>query len=1033
MTYEVYDDVVTMRIIKEVCNMLNLSEEDVLNQFGEYFFCFCKQSGYDRMLRTLGGNLTEFIENLDALHSYLALSYEEMNAPSFRVERQVDGKMLLHYYSDRHGFCHIVPGIIGSVAKDFFNSEVTMKIIYQSEEKERTGKRVHVIFEVLQKLDVKMKISKHKFDEWKTPDKRLTIPKKFAKLYPFLEVALAQWAQPPKVDAPVSRLSKSTALPVMDTSALKHLTDRKLEAFLKAIFTTLGASLQPTFAAAWVNRAISVWNEQLSNAVCQGDPTADLLRLLANISEAQHYVTEAIFEVIRLEAKVSAMSVAARQVQWLKIWSADTISKKSLISLPFLGTSLQRRIRKRCLFNGAILTLLDKEVLELVPDMDIGSCFYSNLFVDLQDSYLHIAIHPDSRQYLSLTMTPQVFTRILGALVSIMHRDGIIVTPYMDDLLLKAPSLELFHQQVHDCIYTLTHHGWIRNMDTRKVSAVLACDPISAKKLTSLVGKLISAIEAVPFVMAHTRELQSFLIQVCKGNTDLLRMLVSLPLHVVLSLSWWLDLSNLTKGRHFLITFWTTVTTDVSLSGWGVILGHLNAQGSLLNLFQPVYPDKLWMDGKAFCHEFPFHMVFDKNLKVKQAGVNIQKYVPGLQTMDTRLDEYFTIDYPQVTFTISNIQTFINSQFVLKTRREMMPESWRNRPMIKLRGYMIWMESIQCMIYMCSPKLRNLQELEERKMHISDIAKHDVTRDLILLNHQRLAEIELSNQLERKKEELRILSKNLETEKKKTETLLYAMLPKHVANQLKEGKKVQAGEFKTCTILFSDVVTFTNICSACEPIHIVEMLNAMYSRFDRLTSVHDVYKVETIGDAYMVVGGVPVPVESHVERVANFALGMRIAAKEVMNPITGDPIQIRVGIHTGPVLAGVVGDKMPRYCLFGDTVNTASRMESHGLPDKIHISPTTFNVLKHLNFEIMERGVIEVKGKGKLDTYFLIKNLRISDNEIMGRLKPGTSKPDHKWDVASRGSSRTEPPLLLQPRSVPSSVPSSREPSSLES
>uniref|UniRef100_A0A674K7G5 guanylate cyclase n=1 Tax=Terrapene triunguis TaxID=2587831 RepID=A0A674K7G5_9SAUR len=261
------------------------------------------------------------------------------------------------------------------------------------------------------------------------------------------------------------------------------------------------------------------------------------------------------------------------------------------------------------------------------------------------------------------------------------------------------------------------------------------------------------------------------------------------------------------------------------------------------------------------------------------------------------------------------------------------------------KGQMIWMESIQCMMYLCSPKLRSLEELEEQKMHISDIAQHDTTRDLILLNQQRLAEIELSNQLERKKEELRILSKNLEAEKKKTETLLYAMLPKHVANLLKEGKKVEAGEFNSCTILFSDIVTFTNICSACEPIQIVNMLNSMYSKFDRLTSVHNVYKVETIGDAYMVVGGVPVPIASHAKRVANFALGMRTAAREVMNPITGEPIQIRVGIHTGPVLAGVVGEKMPRYCLFGDTVNTASRMESHGLPNKIHLSPTTFRYL----------------------------------------------------------------------------------------
>ncbi|XP_048196551.1 guanylate cyclase soluble subunit beta-2-like [Perognathus longimembris pacificus] len=621
MTYTVYDDIITMKLIQEACKVLGVSTEAILKLFGEYFFKFCKMSGYDRMLRTLGGNLTEFIENLDALHSYLALSYQEMNAPSFRVERGKDGEMLLHYYSDRSGLCHIVPGIIEAVAKDFFDIDVTLDILEMNEEVERTGKREHVVFLVVQKACRQIRRAK--------PNK---------------------------------------------------LQDQK-----------------------------------------------------------------------------------------------DT----------------QR----------------DQEALEAA-------------FLRMKEKYLSVSVYPGK----------------------------------------KSP--------------------------------------------------------------------------------------------------------------------------------WDVVRGIVMfGKGHLRDSFRPRYPERLWIEERTFCNAFPFHIVFDETLRIKQAGVNIQKYVPGLQTQKIQLNEYFSIVHPQVTFNIFSICKFINSQFVLKTRREMMPEAWQHQPTLKLRGQMIWMESLRCMIFVCSPKLRSLQELEERKMHLSDIAPHDTTRDLILLNQQRLAEMELSNQLERKKEELRILSKHLAIEKKKTETLLYAMLPEHVANQLKEGKKVAAGEFETCTILFSDVVTFTNICAACEPIQIVNMLNSMYSKFDRLTSIHDVYKVETIGDAYMVVGGVPVPTGSHAQRVANFALGMRISAKEVMNPVSGEPIQIRVGIHTGPVLAGVVGDKMPRYCLFGDTVNTASRMESHGLPNKVHLSPTAYRALENQGFEIVERGEIEVKGKGKMTTYFLIRNLNATEDEIMGRHK----------------------------------------------
>ncbi|XP_062845379.1 guanylate cyclase soluble subunit beta-2 [Trichomycterus rosablanca] len=607
MTYEIYDDLITSRLVEQACKMLDVSSEVVLKLFGEYFFSFCKMSGYDTMLRTLGGNLVEFIENLDALHSYLALSYKEMNAPSFRVERTKDGRTLLHYYSDRKGLHHIVPGIIEAVAKDFFGSKVTMSIFEQPEEEERTGKKEHVIF------------------------------------------------------------------------------------------------------------------------------------LMTQISEG-----------VRIETQVN------------------------------------------------------------------------------------------------------------------------------------------------------------------------------------------------------------------EGNRK--------------------DESQV---------------EDMAVSG------------TILHSFCPSYPKRLWIDEQAFCNAFPFHIVFDQHLIVKQTGVNIQKFVPGLQKKGIHLDEYFSVVHPEVTFNIRSIKKFINSQFVLKTKREMLPECFQSQSMLKLRGQMVWMESLQCMVYLCSPKLRSLQELEERGLHLADIAQHDTTRDLILLNQQRLAEIELSNQLERKKEELRILSRHLEIEKKKTETLLYAMLPHHVANQLKEGKKVEAGEFKVCTILFSDVVTFTNICAACEPIQIVNMLNAMYSKFDHLTNVHDVYKVETIGDAYMVVGGVPIPKETHAERVANFALGMRIAAREVNSPITGQPIQIRVGLHTGPVLAGVVGEKMPRYCLFGDTVNTASRMESHGVPDHIHLSPSTFSVLRAKQFEIRERGEIQVKGKGLMTTYFLLQNLELSEDQIMGNQDKTTCLyRDDQQEVAQTGNGR---------------------------
>ncbi|GFR48461.1 hypothetical protein Agub_g10364, partial [Astrephomene gubernaculifera] len=197
---------------------------------------------------------------------------------------------------------------------------------------------------------------------------------------------------------------------------------------------------------------------------------------------------------------------------------------------------------------------------------------------------------------------------------------------------------------------------------------------------------------------------------------------------------------------------------------------------------------------------------------------------------------------------------------------------------------------------------------------------------------------------------------------------------------------VVATAHESVTVLFSDIKGFTEMCKQVPPAAVMTFLNDLYTRFDSLTDVYGVYKVETIGDCYMVAGGLMERDEEgygravrgqgnsdplHAMRVVDFARAMLEEAAKVALPSTGEPVQVRVGLHSGSVMSGVVGTKMPRFCLFGDTINTASRMESTGRPGAIHISAATRRLLPPEEDEEgwAASGGVEVKGKGRMETF----------------------------------------------------------------
>ncbi|CAH0721164.1 unnamed protein product, partial [Brenthis ino] len=408
---------------------------------------------------------------------------------------------------------------------------------------------------------------------------------------------------------------------------------------------------------------------------------------------------------------------------------------------------------------------------------------------------------------------------------------------------------------------------------------------------------------------------------------------------------------------------------------------------------------------------FPFCIVFGSDMVVRSIGNSLMVILPDL--VGKKITNWFDLVRPLIAFKFQTILNRTNNIFELVTVEAVMHDkapdkrnelirlsdesdctteknlrlkggtpkkrfAYDGRKLpdvinLHLKGQMIYMDNWRMMMYLGTPVMPDLAALVSTGLYINDLSMHDFSRDLMLAGTQQSVELKLAlDQEQQKSKKLEESMRKLDEEMKRTDELLYQMIPKQVADRLRNGENpIDTCEmFDSVSILFSDVVTFTEICSRITPMEVVSMLNAMYSIFDTLTERNRVYKVETIGDAYMVVSGAPEKEDNHAEKVCDMALDMVEAITDLKDPSTGSHLSIRVGVHSGAVVAGIVGLKMPRYCLFGDSVNTASRMESTSEAMRIHISQTTQELLSP-SYIVTERGEIQVKGKGAMKTYWL--------------------------------------------------------------
>lgn len=257
---------------------------------------------------------------------------------------------------------------------------------------------------------------------------------------------------------------------------------------------------------------------------------------------------------------------------------------------------------------------------------------------------------------------------------------------------------------------------------------------------------------------------------------------------------------------------------------------------------------------KAFCKAFPFHIIFDKNLQMFQVGVTLDWIIPSWR--QSKITDYFVLERPRMRLHFNSILSHINTIFILKMLASTpvtttsssnivlgAGSSNTTSDVMRLRGQMMYLSDSDSMLFLCSPRVSSISDLEQRGLYLSDIPLHDATRSLVMMSQTARSEFHHVIQLEEVIGKLHDAQQSLEDEKGRMNDLLHEMLPISVADSLMAGQMIEAERFESVTILFSDIFGFTSICGHCQPMQIVDMLNKLYTMFDMVVGRNRVYKV----------------------------------------------------------------------------------------------------------------------------------------------------------------------------------------------
>ncbi|OAF71082.1 hypothetical protein A3Q56_01117, partial [Intoshia linei] len=389
---------------------------------------------------------------------------------------------------------------------------------------------------------------------------------------------------------------------------------------------------------------------------------------------------------------------------------------------------------------------------------------------------------------------------------------------------------------------------------------------------------------------------------------------------------------------------------------------------------------------------FNFYIIFDKYLNITHTSQSFDYINSSL--INSFFQEYIYLEHPKIR--IINLTKLLHYPNIMSIVVSMTDNDDSTTTSLTTTKYEIKMAGmLHCVnddiiVMYCLPKIQNFIDLKQKKMFISDLSSHDGTRNYIIKhNNQRNT---MNHLIEKQhKQCLKKIQqvKNIYIDIDNVNELIHELFPSEIAIQYCNGENISGycQQIDVASVLFTKINGFYEISLKLEVIELIKFLNNLFEIIDKITDSYNVYKVETVSDSYMVVCGAPTQNDEHADIICDFALEVYDVSKNIKNPInTSENIQMCIGINCGSIVTGIIGNKIFRYCLFGDTVNTASRMTTNCEPEKIQL---TQNVIKNLtqpyNYIFDDGREIEIKGKGNMKTFYLMQHSDVGRDKAVNR------------------------------------------------